>query len=157
MHPRRRHLTRIPILDEAGRELIPGGYVVITEEKYITDTLARPRPLAIAGRLKHYEYDPATRVLRVCMRPNPSLGATEIFVPADRCYSDGFRVDLGSTLAMTHNPDAPRLHILHTTGPEARTQANQIRWDAESDHLVIDKWVLPAPELTLTIRPLLGP
>ena len=132
-------------------DITPAGRV---ERKYITDTLARPRPLVVAGRLEEYAYDAETRTLRICFHPDRTLGATEIFVPADRFYPDGFRLELGSDLAMDLKPDAARPRIVRATTPEAGRQAAMVHWEIQSGRLRIDKWVLPVNEVTLAILPL---
>ena len=123
------------------------------ERKFITDTLARPRPLVVAGRLEEYAYDPEARTLRIRFHPDRTLGATEIFVPADRFYPDGFRLELGPDLTLVLEPDTSRLRVARATNAEARRQAAQIHWDAQSGRLTIDKWLLPVGKVTLAISP----
>ena len=124
------------------------------ERKFITDALARPRPLVVAGHLERYGYDFTTRTLEVSLSPDAALGSTEFFVSADRFYPDGFRVDVGSGLALAWIPGAAQLHTVKSAGGTDREQAGLIHWDADSQHLVIKKWIVAAPRLTVTIAPL---
>ncbi len=129
----------------------PTGQV---ERKFITDTLARPRPLVIAGHLERYGFDFVTRILEVSLRPDAKLGSTEIFVSADRFYPEGFRVEVGAGLALALKPGEAQLSLLNSDGGTNREQTSIIHWDADSQHLVIEKWVISSPSLTVTIAPL---
>jgi hypothetical protein len=124
------------------------------ERKYITDTLARPRPLVIAGHLERYGYDFTTRTLEVSLNPDAALGSTELFLSADRFYPDGFRVEVGAGLTLALKRGAAQLSTLQSADATNREQANLVHWDADSQHLVIKKWIGAAPRLTVTIAPL---
>ena len=124
------------------------------ERKYITDTLARPRPLVVAGHLERYGYDFTTRTLEVSLSPDGRLGSTEIFVSADRFYPEGFRVEVGSGLVLTWTPGDAQLRTVKSADETNREQARLLHWDADSQHLVIKKWIGAAPRLTVTIAPL---
>ncbi len=127
------------------------------ERKYITDVLARPRPLAVAGRLGRYGYDFTARTLKVSLKPDAALGSTVLFVPAKRFYPDGFRLELDGDLVLAWEPGEAQLRTVQAANDNSREQARLVHWDAESQHLVIQQWTVTAPELTVTIRPLLAP
>ncbi len=129
----------------------PTGQV---ERKFITDTLARPRPLVVAGHLERYGFDFTTRTLEVSLVPDATLGSTELFVSADRFYPDGFRVEVGSGLVLAWTPGEAQLRTVKSVDETDREQAGFIHWDADSLHLVIKKWIDAAPRLTMTIAPL---
>jgi hypothetical protein len=129
----------------------PTGQV---ERKFITDTLARPRPLVIAGHLERYGFDFVTRILEVSLRPDAKLGSTEIFVSADRFYPEGFRVEMGSGLVLVLKPSEAQLSTLNSADATHREQASLVHWDADSQHLVIKKWGVAPPSLTVRIAPL---
>jgi hypothetical protein len=129
----------------------PTGQV---ERKFITDTLARPRPLAVAGHLERYGFDFATRTLEVSLNPDTKLGSTELFVSAERFYPEGFRVEVGSRLTLALKRGAAELSTLQSADAANREQASQVHWDADSQHLVIKKWSIAAPRLTVKISPL---
>jgi hypothetical protein len=124
------------------------------ERKFITDTLARPRPLVIAGHLERYGFDFVTRILEVSLRPDAKLGSTEIFVSADRFYPEGFRVEVGSGLVLVLKPGEAQLSTLNSADATNREQASLVHWDADSQHLVIKKWGVAPPSLTVKIAPL---
>jgi len=128
----------------------PVGHV---ERRYITDVLARPRPLAVAGRLIRYGYDFDTRTLQVRLEPDERLGPTEIFVSADRFYPDGFRLEVGPALVLVVEPGNAQPHVVRGAEGAWREQAHQIGWNPETSRLVIRRWCLPARELTLRITP----
>ena len=124
------------------------------ERKHITDSLARPRPLAVAGHLERHGFDFATRTLEVSLQPDPKLGGTEIFVPAERFYPDGFRVEVGPGLTLALNPGVAKLSTLNSADETNRGQADLVQWDAGSQHLVIRKWIVKSPSLAVKISPL---
>lgn len=127
------------------------------ERKYITDALARPRPLAVAGHLESYGYDFAARALEVSLKPDAGLGGTVIFVPADRFYPDGFRVEVGLGLVLALKPGDAQLRTVKFADETSREQARLVNWDADSQHIVIKKWIVAAPGLTVKIAPMTEP
>jgi hypothetical protein len=127
------------------------------ERKYITDALARPRPLAVAGRLERYGYDFAARTLEVSLKPDAELGDTVIFVPADRFYRDGFCVEVGLGLVLALKPGDAQLRTVKFADETSREQARLVHWDADSQHIVIKKWVVAAPGMTVKIAPMTEP
>lgn len=124
------------------------------ERKYITDVLARPRPLAVAGHIERFNFDFATRTLDVKLQPDATHSNTEFFVSADRFYPEGFRIEVGTGLTLALKPGAQELSQLNSADVINRQQANQIKWKADSQHLVIKQWVLKSPTLTVKILPL---
>ena len=83
-----------------------------TERKYLVDPLARPRPLAVAGRLDDYSFNFATRTLEISLQADATLGGTEVFVSADRYYPAGFQVEIGMGLVMALKPGDTQLGIV---------------------------------------------
>jgi hypothetical protein len=128
----------------------PAGRV---ERKYILDVVVRPRPLGVAGRLEHYGTDFATLTFTMTLQTDPALGATEMFVPAERHYPGGFRVEVGPGLTLAHDPGARTLRTVSAADAADREQAKQIRWDDAAQHLIVDQWVGAASKLTLKVRP----
>jgi hypothetical protein len=124
------------------------------ERKYLVDPLARPRPLAVAGRLDDYGFNFATRRLEMSLQPDAKLGGTEIFVSADRYYPAGFRVEIGAGLVMALKPSDGQLHVVSSADERDRRQARWVRWDDEKLRLVIEKWEETTPRLAMKIVPL---
>jgi hypothetical protein len=124
------------------------------ERKYLIDPLARPRPLAVAGRLDDYSFNFATRTLEISLQPDAKLGGTEIFVSADRYYPAGFQVEIGARLVMALKPSDGKLHVVSSPEDSHRRQAQWVRWDAEKLHLVLEKWEATTPRLAIKIAPL---
>jgi len=129
----------------------PVGHI---ERKFITDALARPRPLAVAGHLERHGFDFATRTLEVSLQPHAQRGSTEIFVSAERFYPEGFRVEAGPGLTLALKPGVAELSTLNSADETNREQANLVHWDAGSQHIVIKKWIVKSPSLTVKISPL---
>ncbi|CAN5859169.1 hypothetical protein BH11VER1_BH11VER1_25070 [soil metagenome] len=135
-------------------DVSPAGRV---ERKYITDALARPRPLVVAGHLEHYGYDFVSRTLDVCLTPDAKLGSTEIFVPAERYYPDGFRIEIGEDLVLALKPGEAVLSPVKAADETSSQQAAHVHWDAGSQQIIIKVWIVDAPTLTVKISPLAGP
>lgn len=123
------------------------------ERKFIIDALSRTRPLAVAGRLERYGMDFTTRQFEMTLQPETGRGATEIFVPADRHYPNGFRVAVGTNLVLACPPSGDRLKIVRASDPDARALAVGVHWDRDRQHLVIDAWVNPPATLTVRVTP----
>jgi hypothetical protein len=126
------------------------------ERKYLVDPLARPRPLVVAGRIGNFGFDFAARTLEMNLRPDAALGGTEIFVSVDRYYPAGFRVEIGSGLAMALEPGESELRVVGSAGENDRRQAQLVRWDDDKLRLVIEKWTAADPELSIRIVPMPG-
>ncbi len=79
------------------------------ERKYILDFLCRTRPLAVAGVLNKFGFDFATRTFTMNYVPQSNSAPTEIYVPANRHYPDGFRlkIDNKEVFELKISPDSP--------------------------------------------------
>jgi endoglycosylceramidase len=66
-----------------------------TVKAELADVIARPYPSRVAGSVRSWDYDEASRVLTIRMTPDRGISApTEIVVPA-RAYPNGAQVDCG--------------------------------------------------------------
>jgi endoglycosylceramidase len=77
----------------------PGNWAPIAgsdlHETPNANILVRAYPQRVAGRPIRYGYDPKTRVLDVTFVDQPGVsGATEIYLPARRFYSTGWRLEV---------------------------------------------------------------
>ena len=115
----------------------PAGKV---ERKYITDAVARPRPLVVAGRVRRYCTDFKVPSFEMIVKTDPSLGATEIYVPAERYFPEGFRIELGTDLVLALDPGASEYRTIHAVTSGAEEQAKLVRWDSKNQRVAIDKW-----------------
>ncbi|AWW32845.1 hypothetical protein DN752_23380 [Echinicola strongylocentroti] len=128
----------------------PNG-VGTVERKYITDIIARPYPQAIAGSIRSFGFDFATRTLAVKITSDNQKGPSHIFVGANRHYPDGFSVRLGDELTLIQNP-------LHNTGLEVVKNENNWEvdgfiWDEVQQQLIVLDWPLDHTDLELRIEP----
>jgi len=123
------------------------------ERKYIVDPIVRPRPQVIAGRIESFGMDFATREFELLVSTQPAAGASVLFIPVDRHYPDGYRLQIGEGLRMQYRPEEGRLMLTQASGDVDRTQAEQIRWDPGPQRLYIDRW---STEQALTIKVLPG-
>ncbi len=123
------------------------------ERTYITDVIVRPRPLVVAGRVGRYRTDFATLTFEMALETAPALGATEIFIPEERHYPRGFRVEVGPGLTLAHDTGAASLRTVRAASPADGEQAKQVRWDTDKQHLIIEKWVGNAQKLSVKVLP----
>ena len=123
------------------------------ERKYIVDPIVRPRPQVIAGRIEKFGFDFATREFELVASTQPASGASVLFVPADRHYPDGYRLQIGDGLKMQYRPEGGPLTVTRAAGDVDRAQAEQIGWDPESRRLHIRRWLT---EGTVTVKVLPG-
>jgi len=120
------------------------------ERKYIMDVIVRPRPLVIAGTVNSFHFDFATRIFEMRFAPDSSKGKSEIFVPVERHYPDGFRV-LYNGLTLAFAPESPGgFRVVENTGD---TPASAFHWDAARNRILVDNWGTESKETTLKIIP----
>lgn len=124
------------------------------ERKYLTDVIARPRPIVVAGTLERYRNDFENRRFEAILNTDSSLGETEIFIPAERHYPSGFVVELGSSLSLTLHQDSLHLEVLSATNAMDREQARHLSWDKSRQRLVIGKWIGEPRTLALRVSPI---
>lgn len=118
------------------------------ERKYITDIIARPFPMSIAGDIDSFFFDHATRSLDVHLHSNNSKGASRIFIGADRHYPDGFSVHCNDGLTLCRNP-------LSTVGldpfkTDASSNPADFIWDSATQQLIVLAW--PTDNTTVHLR-----
>jgi len=86
-------------------------------EHWVVDYIARPYPLKTAGIPKKLSFDMAIKVMRFEFEEDKSAsGPTEIFIPADRHFKNGFNIELSdgkttwepSTGILSFAPDRSR-------------------------------------------------
>ncbi len=128
----------------------PAGRV---ERRYLTDGIARPRPLVVAGRLERAHNDFDTRRFEMILRTDPTLGATELYIPAARRYPEGFAVLLGSDLELAIEAGARIPRTVRAATDLDRSQADQVRWDDSAQHIIIKRWIGPTKLLSVRIKP----
>ncbi|MBC2844679.1 cellulase family glycosylhydrolase [Winogradskyella flava] len=121
------------------------------ERKYITDVISRPFPQAIAGDIRSFFFNHATRTLDLKIKTDNSNGASKIFVGANRHYPDGFSILIDSDIVMYYNP-------LKNVGLETYKSTNYFDptnyiWDANTQKLVILKWPKNQDYLNIKIVP----
>lgn len=121
------------------------------ERKYITDIIARPYPQAIAGDIKSFKYDFATRTLDVHLKSDNKKGASSIFIGANRHYPDGFSIELNGSVISCHNPlkksGLELCDLNKTAGP------NDFVWDESHQKLIVRKWPEDKADVRLRIVP----
>lgn len=118
------------------------------ERKYITDIIARPYPQTIAGDIRSFLFNHATRTLDITIKPNANKGASVIFIGANRHYPDGFSILIDDDFIMYHDP-------IKNKGLEVYKIPTDINpldfiWDEKTQKLNILKW--PANKAVLNIQ-----
>ena len=124
------------------------------ERKYIVDVIARPRPLVIAGRIERYGFNFATREFEMTFIPNSTLGPSEIYVPVNRHYPDGFQlvyITTNSKLTLAYDENSPTgFRVIERSG---EVNPELFRWDAETLHIIVERWTGGEETATLKILP----
>ncbi|AKJ63359.1 cellulase family glycosylhydrolase [Kiritimatiella glycovorans] len=120
------------------------------EREYILDVMARPRPLFVAGKVGAFHFDFATRVFEMEFSPGAARGPSEIFIPADRHYPDGFRIRYRD-LELAWNPKKPRGFSV-VSNPE-RYNRWLFRWNRKQQRLIVKRWPDHEPVATLRVVP----
>ncbi len=123
------------------------------ERKYITDVVARPRPLVVAGTIVSYGNDFAAPHFEMKIEADPKLGATEIFVSAERYFPSGFQLRFDDGLVLACDGRESSLRAVRALSEEDRRQAELVHWDEARQSVTIDRWTGPARQLTLRISP----
>ncbi len=121
------------------------------ERKYITDVIVRPYPQVIAGDIRSFMFHFATRTLNVSLRSNNRLGASRIFVAADRHYPDGFTVQCGRDLVLVVDPLSSRGLQVVKSGPNSRPE--DFVWDPATQQLVVVRWPVDDADIEFSITP----
>lgn len=121
------------------------------ERKYITDIIARPYPQAIAGDIKSFKFDFATRSLDVNLITDNTKGVSTIFIGANRHYPDGFTIMLGDEAILIHNP--LKNVGLEVIGIHSAVSASNFIWDESHQQLTVLKWPVDKSDIHLKIVP----
>jgi hypothetical protein len=124
------------------------------ERKFVMDGLARPLPLVMAGQALSYNFNFATREFEMEFAPDSSKGASEIYVPLDRHFPDGFRLIYSRGLTLAYDPSAPSGFRVVTN--LNKLDASAFRWEPSSRHIVVREWDRGTGTATLKIVPGLG-
>jgi len=120
------------------------------ERKYVMDFVARPGPLAVAGWIERYGFDVANRVFTMDVLVDRDLGASTIFVGADRHYPDGFSVLLDNSAVVASDPlKGGKMRALKS--PQG--WAGAFSWDPRTQRLNISRWPGTGKTATLKIIP----
>ncbi len=123
------------------------------ERKYIMDVICRPYPLVMAGiAVERYGYTFTTRTFNMTLtRSELPPGQSEIYVPEDRHYPDGFTVVYSDRLWLARDRQSRSgLKVLKTaTGLDE----NAFTYDAETQRLLVTRWISETAENTLRIIP----
>jgi len=123
------------------------------ERKYIMDVIARPFPLCVGGAtVQSYGYEFTSRIFTLTItRSEPSRGLSEIYVPEDRHYPDGFSVLYNGDVALARDRSQPSgLRILRAP---ASFDSGRFRFDAERQRLLVDGWSPGEGQQVLRILP----
>lgn len=144
------------------QDFLPGGRstwaifndkhaVGTVERKYITDIIARPYPQCIAGVIKSFKYDFATRSLDLFIKSENSKGTSEIFIGANRHYPDGFSIVINDSFVLCYNP-LKNIGLEVFKSSEFSNPADFI-WDDNRQKLIVEKWPVDNSDLHIKIIP----
>jgi hypothetical protein len=124
--------------------------VGLVERKFIIDGTARPRPLAIAGQIKNFSYDYTTRKFQMAFVPAENVSPSELYIPADRHYPDGFVVMLNSEKICGFHPGTG-FHVIEENKDTQETFL--VEWNSWTQRLIIEKWHVSEKPVILEVVP----
>ncbi len=120
------------------------------ERKYLMYYVARPGPLAVAGRIEQYAFDVATRTFAMRFRPDRTVEGSTIFLGADRHYPDGFSVAFDENLVLACDPlHGGKLRVIRGS----RGDAEKLAWDGKTQRLTVSRWPGNGEVSTLKVFP----
>ncbi|MCL4401921.1 MAG: cellulase family glycosylhydrolase [Acidobacteria bacterium] len=120
------------------------------ERKYVLDVVARPKPHVVAGQVGRYEFNFASREFQLVLTPDAGKGASEIYVPVDRHYPDGFHLVYSRGLTLALRPGETALKVLQNPGG---LDAAAWSWNPANQTLTVRRWDAGSGEATLRILP----
>ena len=110
------------------------------ERKYIVDVIARPLPLCVSGAIvKSYDFEFTSRIFTLTLSGAAEThGKSEIYVPEDRHYPDGFSIHFNGDVALVRDRSQPSgLRVLRA--PEG-FDPERFHFDAERQRLIVNGW-----------------
>jgi len=104
------------------------------ERKYIMDYLCRTKPLFVSGKLENFNFNFATRKFTMCYVPQSNSAPTEIYVPVNRHYPDGFRLKINDKeiFELQISPESPSGLL-----PKLVDSKRKIEWQPWSQRILI--------------------
>lgn len=123
------------------------------ERKYIVDYICRPHPIAVAGSLEDFTFDFQQRIFMMDFTPQALGAPTEIYVPANRHYPDGFHLVLNGEriFELRVNPDYPG--FLEPVALIAPGAGLNVEWDAWAQRIKLRGNALTGVACQLQIAP----
>jgi endoglycosylceramidase len=121
------------------------------ERKYIVDIFARPIPLVIAGHIETFNFNFATRQFEMKLTAGVAQGESEIFVPRERHFPDGFRLIQSNGVALAYDPASPS--GLRVVSNPNRLDISAYRWDEARNRIVVRRWAAEPGPMVLKIVP----
>jgi endoglycosylceramidase len=122
------------------------------ERKFVMDVLARPVPLVMAGQVRSYSFNFATREFEMDFVPDSSKGASEIYVPLERHFPDGFRLIYSRGLTLAYDPfsEIPGLRVVQNAN---QLDASNFQLQPARGRILVTEWDKGTGEATLKIVP----
>jgi hypothetical protein len=104
------------------------------ERKYIMDYLCRTKPLFVSGKLENFNFNFATRKFIMNYLPQSNSAPTEIYVPVNRHYPDGFtlKIDGKEIFELQISPESPSGLL-----PKLVDSKRKIEWQPWSQRIFI--------------------
>jgi endoglycosylceramidase len=123
------------------------------ERKYIVDVISRPYPLFMAGcRVNNYGYSFTNRTFSMQFTINDyPKGNSEIYIPEERHYPDGFTVILNNNVVFVRDR-MQSSGLLPVEGTDKEEKRGYF-YDAENQRLIIKDWDLNEGVHVLKIIP----
>lgn len=121
------------------------------ERKYITDIIARPYPQTIAGDIKSFLFNHATRTLDVTIKPDNGKGTSTLFIGANRHYPDGFSIVIDDDVVLFQNPIKNAGLEVYKCPKDFDPQ--NLVWNPVTQKLMVLRWPKDKEEVKIKIVP----
>ncbi len=103
-----------------------------------------------AGDIMEFAVDFPNRSLNMEIRSDNSMGASRIFIPADRLYPDGFTVTIGEVILICNPLKNVGLEVID---PGSGNPPSEFIWDPYRQQLIVLNWPGDQETFRVTIQP----
>lgn len=118
---------------------LKGRTEILGEDRtIITDIFTRPFPQQTAGTLESFSFDLDISEFTLTYTPDSDLGTTEIFIPFERHYQEGFTLKHSAGIILNFDPSIQALKVASNT---IGIGSSRFSYDEATSVLSIHEWL----------------
>lgn len=125
----------------------------VDERKYIMDGVCRPRPLCVSGEIENFNFNFTNRVFTMDYVPSKIKAPTEIYIPANRHYPDGFRVEMNGEIIFELALSSKTSSGLKPVVTKKGKKLARLKWDGWAQRISFDDSKLHGKSIKLKVIP----